>query len=122
MTSIKIQKIVRDADGAIKSGSAAIIDTVYVSTGCKNHCTHHVREKLGSVLYLGEDRKSGIFLSPTKGLVQYSAENDAFDEVSSGDPRIRPGLVTSNTEIHTVSGDAYLLLEFLGKEGISGIL
>ena len=65
MAFIKAQKIVRDENGVITSGSAAIVDTVYISTGSKNHSKHIVREKLGKVLYLSEDRKSGIFMSPT---------------------------------------------------------
>ena len=73
MAFIKAQKIVRDENGVITSGSAAIVDTVYISTGRKNHSKHKVREKLGKVLYLSEDRKSGIFMSPTRGLVEYNA-------------------------------------------------
>ena len=73
MAFIKAQKIVRDENGVITSGSAAIVDTVYISTGSKNHSKHNVREKLGKVLYLSEDRKSGIFMSPTRGLVEYNA-------------------------------------------------
>ena len=64
MAFIKAQKIVRDENGTITSGSAAIVDTAYVSTGQKNHSKQTVREKLGKVLYLSEDRKSGIFMSP----------------------------------------------------------
>ena len=52
MAFIKAQKIVRDENGVITSGSAAIVDTVYISTGSKNHSKHIVREKLGKVLYL----------------------------------------------------------------------
>ena len=33
MAFIKAQKIVRDKKGVIASGSAAIVDTVYISTG-----------------------------------------------------------------------------------------
>ena len=47
MAFIKAQKIVRDENGVITSGSAAIVDTVYISTGSKNHSKHIVREKLG---------------------------------------------------------------------------
>ena len=46
MAFIKAQKVVRNADGTIRSGSAAVVDTVYVSTGQKNHCQHKVRENL----------------------------------------------------------------------------
>ena len=35
MAFIKAQKVVRDENGVITCGSAAIVDTVYVSTGSK---------------------------------------------------------------------------------------
>ncbi len=73
MAFIKAQKVVYDEKGNITSGSAAIVDTKYVSTGKASHSQHVVREKLGRVLYLSEDRKRGIFLSPTRGLVEYDA-------------------------------------------------
>ena len=79
MAFIKAQKIVRDENGTITSGSAAIVDTAYVSTGQKNHSKQTVREKLGKVLYLSEDRKSGIFMSPTRGLVEYDSVSDTFE-------------------------------------------
>ena len=52
MAFIKAQKVIRDEKGKITSGSAAIVDTVYVSTGKKNHSKQVVREKLGRILYL----------------------------------------------------------------------
>ena len=62
MAFIKAQRIIRDKDGAIKSGSAAIIDTVYVP-GEKFHSKQQVREHLGKIIYLSEDGKSGLFMS-----------------------------------------------------------
>ena len=70
MPFIKVQKLVRDDSGTIKSGSAAIVDTVYVKTGSKNHSKQEVRERLGKVISLSEDKRSGVFLSPTRGLVE----------------------------------------------------
>ena len=83
MAFIKIQKLVRDNSGKIISGSAAIVDTEYVKTGNKSHCKHIVREKLGKVLYISEDKKSGIFISPTRGLVEYNSVSDSFNEIES---------------------------------------
>ncbi len=37
MAFIKVQKIVRDENNVIISGSAAVVDTVYIGTGQKNH-------------------------------------------------------------------------------------
>ena len=122
MAFIKAQKVIRNADGTIRSGSAAIVDTVYVSTGQKNHCQHKVREKLGRILFLSNDKKSGIFMSPTRGLVAYSSLSDTFEEVSRDDPRIQPCNLFPAAEIHTIFGDAYLLLVFLEKCGLIPVL
>ena len=122
MAFIKAQKIVRDENGVITSGSAAIVDTVYISTGSKNHSKHKVREKLGKVLYLSADRKSGIFMSPTRGLVEYNALTDTFEGVERDDSRICSQDIFPETEIHTVFGDAFLLLQFLEKCGLISIL
>ena len=122
MAFIKAQKIVRDENGVITSGSAAIVDTVYISTGSKNHSKHKVREKLGKVLYLSADRKSGIFMSPTRGLVEYNALTDTFEGVKRDDSRICSQEIFPETEIHTVFGDAFLLLHFLEKCGLIAVL
>ena len=123
MAFIKAQKIVRDKNNVIVSGSAAVVDSVYVGTGQKSHSKHEVREKLGKVLYLTEDKKQGVFLSPTRGLVQYDADSDTFEAVEKSDPRIqgREDLFPA-TEIHTIFGDSYLLLSFLEKSGLLKVL
>ena len=122
MAFIKAQKVIRDENGIITSGSAAIVDTVYVSTGQKSHSKQVVREKLGRVLYLNDDHKSGVFMSPTRGLVEYDALTDTFDNVSHDDPRIRTQDVFPETEIHTVFGDSFLFLCFLEKCGLISVL
>lgn len=121
MAFIKAQKVIRDTDGNIVSGSASIVDTVYVSTGRKNHCKHTVRERLGKVLYLSEDGKNGIFLSPTRGLVEYNALNDSFSPVGKDDSRFQTHELFPETEIHTVFGDTFLLLELLEKCGLMDV-
>ena len=122
MPFIKAQKVVRDKNGTIISGSAAIVDTVYVSTKQKNHSRQTVREKLGKVLYLSDDKKTGIFMSPTRGLVEYDSVSDTFEGVDRKDPRILSKELFPEAEIHTVFGDAYLLLHFLEKCGLIRIL
>lgn len=122
MASIKAQKIRYDDNGKIVSGSAAIIDTIYVSTGQKDHSRKETREKLGKVLYLSDDKRSGIFLSPTRGLVEYSADDDSFKEVDREDPRINADRVFPEPEVHTVFGDSYLLMQFLEKSGMLAVL
>ena len=51
MPHIKYQKLVYNLDNTIKSGSAAIVDTVYDSKR-KGKCYHPVKEKLGKVVWL----------------------------------------------------------------------
>lgn len=122
MAFIKAQKVVYDEKGNITSGSAAIVDTKYVSTGKASHSQHVVREKLGRVLYLSEDRKRGIFLSPTRGLVEYDARTDSFSSIEKDDTRINGEELFPQTEIHTVFGDTYLLLNFLKNCGLLSVL
>ena len=122
MAFIKAQKIIRDEHGCIISGSAAVVDTVYVPSKTGSHSSQKVREKLGKVLYLSDDKKKGIFMSPTRGLVEYDALTDSFNTVEKGDPRIKSDDLFPQTEIHTVFGDTYLLLDFLKKCGLISVL
>ena len=121
MAFIKSQKLVRNDSGTIISGSAAIVDTVYGNFG-SYHAKHSVRERLGKVLWLSEDRKEGIFLSPTRGLVKYNSTNDVFSSVENGDPRLNGTLVFPTTQVHTIFGDSFLLLCFLEKCGLLTVL
>ena len=121
MAFIKAQKLVYDEEGQIVSGSASIVDTQYGNYG-NYHAKHTVREKLGKVLYLSQDKKTGIFLSPTRGLIEYSSTTDSFQDVEKNDPRIRTGILFPEAEIHTVFADSYLLLNFLKKAGLVDIL
>lgn len=120
MAFIRIQKLVRDKNGSILSGSASIIDTSYVPDA-KYHSRQTVRERLGRVLYLREDKKDGIFLSPTRGLIEYNAASDEFTPVSRDDKRISQLEVFPDPEVHTVFGDAYLLIKFLEKSGLLSV-
>lgn len=123
MAFIRVQKMVRDQAGNIVSGSASIKESRYVKDGRKFHSRQVVRERLGKVVWLSEDAKSGIFLSPTRGLVAYDSVGDRFDDVDKSDARIGGhNLLFPKTEIHTVFGDAYLLLQFLIKTGMCEVL
>ena len=122
MAFLKVQKLVKDGDKVV-SGSAAIVNTKYVP-GAKYHAKHTVLENLGKVLYLSEDRKEGIFQSPTRGLVQYNVQSNQFSDVAVDDPRIAhraPSPVTLPVT-HTVFGDVYLFLTFLKNDGLLGVL
>lgn len=120
MAYIKTQKIKRNESGQIISGSASIIDSEYVP-GAKNHSIKHVRERLGKVLYIADDKKSGIFLSPTRGMVEYSSLTDNFTPVEHDDSRLIGNSNFPEPEVHTIFGDVYLLLEFLEKSGLTSV-
>jgi len=122
MAFIRVQNLTYDDDGVITRGTASIIDTVYVS-GEKYHSKQQTRERLGKVIFLADDRKSGLFMSPTRGLVEYNSQTDTFNPVERNDTRIeKQPEVFPQTEIHTVFGDSYLLLMFLKKAGLLPIL
>lgn len=121
MAFIKVQRLLRGDAGRVVSGSAAIVETHYVKSG-KYHARHSVREKLGKVLEIAEDRKSGVFLSPTRGVVAYDSSSDTFTEVERGDPRVAGLGVFPEAPVHAVFGDAHLFLSFLEKSGMAGVL
>ncbi len=123
MAFIRVQKLVRDTNGNITSGSASIKESIYVKDGGRFHSRQIVRERLGRVVWLSADGKSGIFLSPQRGLVSYDSVSDSFDEVGRDDKRLSGDVdVFPETEVHTVFGDAYLLMNFLVKTGMADIL
>ena len=122
MAFIKSQKLVRNSDGSVRSGSAAIVDTSYDKSNPKYHARHTVRERLGKILYLAEDKRSGIFASPTRGLVSYDANTDTFQAVENTDSRIASRFPQVSPQIHTVFGDTYLLIKFLEKQGFIPVL
>lgn len=125
MAFIKVQKLTYNDDGSIKSGSAAIVDVTYQDKEHRTgsyHSKQVVRERLGRVLYLSENKKNGIFLSPTRGLVSYDVLKDEFTTVEQNDPHINREKWCGSPEIHTVFGDAYLLLTFMKSTGMTGIL
>lgn len=61
MAFIKVQKLVRNEDGSVRSGSASILTTEY-DPSRKGLSRHKIREKLGKVISLDDTGKSGVFL------------------------------------------------------------
>ena len=125
---IKFQKIVRDDTGAILSGSASLMTTSYVRNKDGNHKKSHskenVVEKLGKVIWKDQNnRKEGIFLSPTRGLVFYNAVTDSFSPVESGDTRLIGTKVEEQPlRMHTNFGRFYLFFSELAKTPFMNIL
>ena len=128
MAFIRTRKLRYDSNNKIVSGTAAIIESHYIPGKVKNHSKQQVREKLGKVIEMYSNKR-GLFLSPTRGLVIYDSEADQFS-----DPITKEEIkaVTSEPEtqkrvfpeanVHTVFGDAYLMLEILKSTGLMGVL
>lgn len=100
MPTLRIQNLKIDPETQkIISGSAAIKESKYLPKDkwiqCKDsskkpyHSISVTRENLGKVLYLSEDRKKGIFKSPTRGIVYYDSLTDEFTQVDKDDERIK---------------------------------
>ncbi len=88
----------------------------------KGRSRHRTREKLGKVVSLDAAGKSGVFLSPTRGLVSYDSVSDSFESVGKDDPRITEVDLFPEPEIHTVFGDVYLFLLVCEKSGLLTVL
>ena len=88
MAFIKVQKLKKDENGSVLSGSAAVVESVYCP-GEGSHSKQKVRERLGKIVSLSDDRKSGIFLSPTKwsGLFRRLKEEVLFSEGTEKEKR-----------------------------------
>ena len=123
MPFIKLQNIVRDGDtGRIVSGSASVIDVEYVKTGKSAHSRQKVREKLGQILFIAEDRRSGVFVSPARGLVEYDADTDTFTDVLPEDDRIVEYPGYEEPPIHVTMGSVDLAVRMMKKFGMTDVL
>lgn len=71
---------------------------------------------------MSEDRKSGIFLSPIRGIVAYDVTKDAFDNVEENDPRICDTGLFVSPPLHTEFGSGYLFMHFLESTGLGRVL
>ncbi len=121
MAFIKVQKLVRNEDGSVRSGSASILVTEY-DRSAKHLSRHRIREKLGKVVTLDETGKRGVFLSPTRGLVAYDSVSDVFESIGKDDPRVKALDLFAEPQIHTIFGDVYLFLQVCEKSGLLKIL
>ena len=121
MAYIRVQNLKINDEGIIISGTASICETIY-DKNAKGSCRHEVREKLGKVLYITEDHKEGIFLSPTRGLVSYNVNRDTFSLVKENDSRLSGVYTYSKPEVHKVFGDSFLLLEVMKKTHLTEVL
>ena len=81
-------------------------------------------DREGKIVWLADDKKSGIFLSTIRGLVLYDARSNTFSEVEKDDPRIRNMGIdewTCEAGVYKVFGDDWLLA-FLIQTGMSRVI
>ena len=69
MVYIRAQNIKRDSSGRRTGGTASVVRSERASTHSGSSSRQKVVERLGKVLFLSENGRSGIFRSPTRGLV-----------------------------------------------------
>ncbi len=117
MPFIKLRKLKMDSNGRILSGSAGLIDTQYVP-GKACHSKQVQRENLGKVVWLSESRRSGLFYSPHRGLVEYSADTDSFKEVEKDDFRLPDDSYFPAPPVHTIFGDAFFITSYLKESAV----
>ena len=120
MTFIRIQNARKDKDGNIVGGSASIVDSVYQSKSDVK-CRQVLRESLGTIVFM-ESRRSGIFMSKTRGLVHYDVDTDEFESVSKNDSRIPETVSVMSDNIRTFFGDCDVVLNVMKDMGITMIL
>ncbi len=121
MPPVRAQEVVRDESGGIAGGSASVAGAGRVA-GARRHSRQRVRERLGRVAGLSEGGRSGVFRSPTRGLVRYDADLDGLGPPGRGDGALSDessGL--PEPPAHVVAGDCLLLLSVPGRSGLPGV-
>ncbi len=121
MAFIRIQNLKKNDFGLIVSGSASITKCVYQKKE-KYHSKQINVESLGEVIWLSDDKKSGIFKSPTRGIVFYDSKDDTFDNVEADDTRLQGSKVDTKPLVHSEFGDIFLSLYCLNKYGITELI
>lgn len=120
MVFIRIQNAKIDENGNIVGGSASIVESRYQKDG-KSACKQVLKEGLGTIVYM-ENKRSGVFLSKTRGLIQYDADTGEFTRVDSDDPRVVASGKTFETRIRTLFGDCDLVCRIMMDCGLMRIL
>ena len=125
---IRPQKIVRDENGVIRSGSASLVKNEYVPNPEGNHKKSHskqvVVERLGEVIWMPpDDKRQGIFNSPTRGLVFYDLNTDVFKEVNLNDERLAgTSFEPKPVRLHTNFGLPSLFFSEMEKTHLMNVL
>lgn len=117
---IRVQNAKKDGEGNIIGGSASLVKSTYTNTG-SSPTRQTLVERLGTIVFM-PDRRSGIFLTPERGLVEYDLDSNVFSDVPSDDPRLEGRGLFPEPRIHTLFGDCDSVLSFMKSEGMVRIL
>ena len=115
---VRFQGVRLDGEGRIVAGCASLYRTIYdPNTGNRGHSRQQVIESFGRVVWMESPKgcRDAIFLSPTRGLFEYRADDDAFLEVSPDDPRLAGTVLAGTDRSHVELGPAWLLLTLLAR-------
>lgn len=121
MPPVRAQEVVRDESGGIAGGSASVAGAGRVA-GARRRSRQRVRERLGGVAGPSEGGRSGVFRSPTRGLVRYDADPDGLGPPGRGD-----GAPTDESSglpeppAHVVAGDCLPPPPVPGRSGLPGV-
>lgn len=119
---IRVQRPKRNKSGVIVGGSASVIQSVYDKDATSGHSRQTVVERLGKVIEMSADNKSGMFLSPTRGPVLYDVVQNVFSPVDPNDPRLARATGIPAEREHVTFGDVYLLIRLLERNGLLRVL
>lgn len=120
MAFIRIQNAKKDEYGNIIGGSASLVESAYQKDG-KSSCKQVLKESLGTIVFM-ENRKSGIFLSKTRGLIHFDVNTGEFTHVDKDDPRVVASGKAFETRVRTMFGDCDLISMFMLESGMMRIL
>lgn len=120
MTFIRIQNAKKDGCGNIIGGSASIVESLYRNDG-GSACKQVMKESLGTIVFM-DNRRSGVFLSKSRGLVHYDVDTGEFTRVDSDDPRIAKSGKEFEARIRTMFGDCDLVSRFMLDTGMMRIM
>ena len=82
---IRVQNLKRNDDGVVVSGSASVTESIYDASVKGGHCRQKNVLSLGKVIWISEDKSSGIFDCKDRGIVEYHLSTNSFNEVALDD-------------------------------------
>ena len=115
---IRVQNLKRNDAGVIVSGSASVTESVYDPGVKGGHCHQKLVISLGKVIWLSEDKSSGIFDSKDRGIVEYNLNTNSFNEVTLDDERLAGSKRPLQERIHTTFGDAYIFFSLVDRSRV----